>query len=223
MKKLRAPNLKPIGQGFLIAVCGIDGSGKSTLAHQLAANIAAEGVNSLALSPLKGDADFVAGVRLAMAAVASSGRTAESDDADFLSSYFSYALASEVHRRAVPALQAGEAVVCDRYLWSHLANQKVFGQDLEGFQGLFETLPRPDLTFWLRVPVAVALQRVSTRSRPGVGDNPDFLASVETAFAELSAGNDFVPLDGVAPKEEVFREAWRQVLAHHSWARAKRS
>jgi dTMP kinase len=193
-------------EGFLVAVCGVDGSGKSTLARGLVERLRAQGEEALLLRPLAGDPEFVQGVRTAMEAAGSTGWRTREGNVDFLAAYFGYALAANVHRCVVPALQEGAVVVCDRYLWSHLANQRAFGHDLEDFAALFATLPTPDLTLWTEVPPTVALARVARRAKPGVGDNLPFVRRTRREFERLAEEHGFVRVDATRPKETVLEE-----------------
>jgi dTMP kinase len=192
--------------GFLLAVCGIDGSGKSTLARGIVERLRAKGGEAVLLRPLAGDPEFVRGVRTAMEAAGSTGWRTREGDVDFLAAYFGYALAANVHERVVPLLDAGAVVVCDRYLWSHLANQRAFGHDLEEFAPLFATLPAPDLTLWMEVPPAVAIERVARRATRGVGDNLPFIRRAHREFERLAEEHGFVRLDATRPKETVLAE-----------------
>ncbi len=68
-----------------------------------------------------------------------------------------------------PALAAGHAVICDRYLGSSLAFQVVDGAG--GFDAAWlldaNRFARvPDLTIWLDVPVDLALERIDARGIP---------------------------------------------------------
>ena len=68
-----------------------------------------------------------------------------------------------------PALAAGHAVICDRYLGSSLAFQVVDGAG--GIDGPWLLAANrfarvPDVTIWLDVPVELALQRIDARGIP---------------------------------------------------------
>ena len=103
------------------------------------------------------------------------------------------ARAEHVARTIRPALDAGRWVVCDRYFDSTMAYQG-FGQGAERRQ--IATLSQmldltPDLTLVLDVPVAVSLQRLS--SRASAADRYErlgapFFTRIRDGFLAVAAG-----------------------------------
>lgn len=173
--------------GFLVSVDGIDGSGKSTLVQLAASTLRECGVACKVVKPLVGDGVFVGAVRSALehsrsVAVEPTGPV----DCDFLSTYFTHVLLAKAWMEIRPALLRGEVVLCDRYVWSHIANQTAFGNDVSIFSALLATLPAPDLRVVVDVPVDVALARISRRHRRGVGDSESFLASVRNSLLDAA-------------------------------------
>jgi len=74
--------------------------------------------------------------------------------------------AEHVERVIRPGLEGGKVILCERYSDSTLAYQ-VYGKNFPRW--IVEEIsaggrfPRPDLTFWLDVPVGVALGRIVAR------------------------------------------------------------
>lgn len=67
-----------------------------------------------------------------------------------------------VQRLILPNTESGHVVLTDRYLHSSLAYQSLV-LPLERVYTLNETFPAPDTTYYLKIPVEVALKRLSAR------------------------------------------------------------
>jgi dTMP kinase len=86
---------------------------------------------------------------------------------------------AELVRRTIrPALAAGEMVLCDRFYDSTTAYQAGGrGLDASAVRSVIDFAvgdTRPDLTLWLRVPRAMALQRLAQRSAVGAPPGRSF-------------------------------------------------
>jgi dTMP kinase len=185
--------------GRFIALEGGEGCGKSTQAQRLAEHLGArltrepggtpagERLRDIVLDPATGDLDFRAEVLLIAAA-----------------------RADHVAQVIRPALDAGQDVVCDRYIASSLAYQG-HGRGLPvaevalvndwGTGGL-----RPDLTVLLDVPEAVAAERMGTAldRLEAVGDG--FHQRVAEGYRTLADQDPdgWVVVDGAGTVDEVF-------------------
>ena len=63
------------------------------------------------------------------------------------------------------ALKEGKVVICDRYFYSCLANLRARGYTKDKWiYEISKEIPKPDLSFFLDVPVDIAIDRV--RQRP---------------------------------------------------------
>ena len=67
-----------------------------------------------------------------------------------------------IQRLIVPKTESGHVVLTDRYLHSSLAYQSLV-LPLERVYTLNESFPAPDTTYYLQIPVEIALQRLSAR------------------------------------------------------------
>lgn len=101
-----------------------------------------------------------------------------------------------------PALQSGRDVVCDRYLYSSLAYQG-FGRGLpvEEVRHLSEWATEgllPDVVVLLRVPAAVAAERLGAELDRFEGEGDGFHERVDEGFAAFAASEPerFVVIDG---------------------------
>ncbi|MCU1496878.1 MAG: putative thymidylate kinase [Acidimicrobiales bacterium] len=188
---------------MLVTTSGIDGAGKSTFAAGLAAHLRATGRSVTTFAPLIGDRAFTKALR---DLPAPSPRP--DTGADFLSEYFSRVLVVNGTGPVAEALAAGEVVICDRYLRSHLANQRAFGQDLRHLAPLFDLLPAPTMDFDLHLPVETAMERIAARADRGVGDTAAFLGRVAEYLDADTGRADVVRLDAtLAPDQLVERAA----------------
>jgi len=197
-----------------IAVEGPDGAGKTTQARRLAARLRRAGRRVTALREPGGTptGERIRGVLLDRRLAAMCPWT----------ELFLY-MASRcqlVEERVVPALCAGRAVVCDRFLLSSVVYQGLAGgiggrQVVDLARAAFGGW-MPDLTVILDVPAGEGLRR-SRRDRPpdrveakGSGYaarvRRGFLQAVRTGLAGRA-----VVLDGRRPPGQVAEAVWREV------------
>jgi dTMP kinase len=117
-----------------------------------------------------------------------------------------------------PALAAGEVVVCDRFCDSTLAYQG-YGRDLDldavrelnerGAHGLV-----PDLTIVLDLPVALGIERATTRGADRLeSEDAAFHERVREGFLAIAAGEPgrVRVVQAVGAPEEVADAIWRHV------------
>ena len=134
---------------------------------------------------------------------------------------FVAARAQHVRETILPALEAGQWVLCDRFTDATLAYQG-FGRGIDA--GLIKTLNAfsalsvtPKMTLLLDLPVSTALTRAKRRaagSTPETAEdrfeheNLDFHARIRKGYLSLAAGEPerFRIIDGAADVETVHRE-----------------
>jgi dTMP kinase len=147
--------------GKFVVICGMDGAGKTTVVEALDRHISNSGfdvlvtrqpTNEVRKHPLferyiyqpesRGSIDYRAVVCLL-----SSDRL------------------QHVHEVIKPALARGCVVICDRYIFSALAELRARGfGDQSWFLELCSQFPRPDLVFLLRAPLDILIARIRARS-----------------------------------------------------------
>jgi dTMP kinase len=137
--------------GKLIVVEGIDGSGKSTQLTLLHRWLVSQGHkvfftewNSSAL------------VRRAMRR----GKKKDLLTPTTFSLLHAVDFADRLNYKIVPPLKAGMIVLADRYAYTAFARDVARGVHPEWVREVYSFAPRPDLAFYFRVPIDVALDRL---------------------------------------------------------------
>ena len=178
--------------GRFIVLEGIDGSGKTEQTRRLAAWLRAQGHRVVST---REPTDGAFGRRYRAWA-----RGELEASADEVLGFFLEDRREHLKTVIRPALARGEFVVCDRYVASTLAYQAAQGLDRERLRALFATpeFPVPDLVIWLRVPVALALQRMGDTATERF-ERADFLARVDAEYARLG----LEPLDASGTADQV--------------------
>lgn len=175
--------------GLFISLEGGEGVGKSTQTVRLAAALEARGLHVVVTREPGGSegAEAIRGLLM------QGEVTRWSPHAEAL--LFAAARADHVEKRIRPALEAGQWVLCDRYIDSTRAYQG--GQGIDdaailalhafGSKGLL-----PDRTLLLSLPEGAGEERALARDR-GVADRfgargPEFHAQVAAAFERIADG-----------------------------------
>jgi dTMP kinase len=123
-----------------------------------------------------------------------------------------------------PALERGEAVVCDRFADSTLAHQGYGGGvPLPALQWLIDFATDglvPDLTVVLDVEPELGIRRRNEAYRSGLGEfnridgrNLDYHRRVRAGYLDLAARapERYLIVDGTAPQDDVFVRIWERV------------
>lgn len=97
----------------------------------------------------------------------------------------------------VPALKEGKFVICDRYIFTSLANMLARGYTKEKwFFNVAKNLLRPNITFLSYVPADTAIERI--KQRPEECErflDEELLRKVSKQFCAMAKREDFTVLD----------------------------
>jgi dTMP kinase len=195
-------------QGKFITFEGIDGSGKSTQLRMLASDLRLKGYNVLTTVEPGGTP---LGRRLREAFLETEENV--SPMAELL--LFAADRSQHVELLIKPSLAEGKIVISDRYADSTFVYQgagrgfdeKIVNQAIELATGGL----KPDLTLFFDLPVAIALERLQTRTMKGETKNRmdkekfEFYERVRKAYLELAEKekNRFRIIDGTKSISEI--------------------
>ncbi len=204
--------------GRLIIVEGIDGSGKSTQIQLLRRWL--DSMNHDVFFTEWNSADLVK-------KTTKKGKK----DRSLTPTTFSLLHATDFAHRLVsnilPPLKAGMIVLADRYIFTAYARDYVRGCDREWVRKVYRFAPKPDISFYFRVPIEVSLRRILS-SRPVLKDfeagmdmnlHPDrsesfriFQGRILDEYDRMSRENEFVVIDATASIADQQRQV-RSVVA----------
>lgn len=202
---LRAHN----APGLLITFCGLDGCGKTTQIALLKAYLESR---DLPVSLTKQPTDFVRKSDIFRTYMDSPVHDAF--DYRALSLLCASDRVQHSNRVIRPLLVEGGVVISDRYYYSCLANLRARGYEQDRWiYDIARSIPRPDLAFFLDVPVEIAVARV--RRRPEEREryiDMELQYRLREQYRILAEENGGILLDSTRSPEETFREIRRAVL-----------
>ncbi len=119
--------------------------------------------------------------------------------------------ADRCERQILPLLQGGYLVLADRYIYTAFARDTARGCSPEWLRNLYRFAPLPDLTFYFRAPLEVAVNRILS-GRPklkyyeagmDLGLSFDraesfrvFQGMIMSEYDRMAEGDNFVVMDG---------------------------
>lgn len=189
-------------QGILIAIEGIDGSGKSTLAHNVSTTLQQQGFDTVQTKE-PGASELGKEVRKLI----QTQIIPLSPRAEYL--LFAADRAQHFAELIIPALAQKKLIISDRMADSSLAYQGYGnGLDLEMLRIINSWTMNnivPDITIFVRVPVAIALERAKNRGPLSAYEKREhFLHNVAAGFEELYKNRtDVIIVDGTQSQESL--------------------
>lgn len=200
-------------KGYLISFEGIDGSGKSTLARNLESTLAQKGIITL-LTKEPGGTELGKSLRQ----ILQTQSTPVCDQAEYL--LFAADRAQHFKSLIIPALQDGTVVIADRLADSSLAYQG-YGRGVD--KAMINHVNKwvmqdvvPNLTIYLSIDPAVALDRVRQRNEQLTAfeqQKYEFWQRVTQGYEEIfAARNNVVTLDGTLSQQTLCQLAVQEVL-----------
>jgi dTMP kinase len=166
--------------GILIAFDGIDGAGKTTQVLLLKSALERLG-EAVVVSKEPTDGEW--GQKLRDSAL--TGRLPFDEELDT----FIRDRQDHLSRKILPALQAGNVVILDRYFYSTIAYQGILVEDHTAIEQRIraDVLP-PDAAFWMDLPADVAVNRVISRDgRPNLFERQEDLDKAGKIFRSIAA------------------------------------
>ncbi len=157
VEQLLAPHSYP---GRLMVVEGVDGSGKSTQIRLLHRWLEAQGYHVYFTE--WNSADLVR-------SVTKKGKKKRTLTPTTFSLLHATDFAQRLVSNILPPLKAGMIVLADRYVFTAFARDTVRGCDRGWVRKVYGFAPRPDISFYFRVPINMALKRI-TMSRQVLKD-----------------------------------------------------
>lgn len=145
--------------GVLITFCGLDGCGKTTMINKSVAELK----KTINIFTTKQPTDFVRTTGIFRTYMDSPNHDAY--EYRSLSLLAASDRVQHVNKVIVPAMKNGQVVISDRYYYSCLANllARGYGND-EWIYEISESIVKPDISFFLDVPVDIAVSRVRKRA-----------------------------------------------------------
>jgi dTMP kinase len=206
---------KPLYEGRLISVEGIDGSGKTTLAKCITQELEEQGFKTL-FTQEPGGTDLGTTLRH----ILHTQKAHVCDTAEFL--LFAADRAQHFHQIIVPALQDGMIVISDRLADSSLAYQG-YGRELD--RTMITTINQwamqdinPDITFFLHIDPDQALSRVLGRKEELTSfeqEKLNFWHRVADGYEKIFASRtNVIMLDATQSQETLCKQAMQALLKH---------
>jgi dTMP kinase len=204
-------------QGMLIAVEGVDGSGKSTQIHLLDKWLRQAG--RLVFSTEWNSSEIVK-------EITSKGKKKELLTPTTFSLLHATDFADRYERKILPLLRAGYVVLADRYIYTAYARDAARGCSPPWVRKLYSFAMKPDIVFYFRVPLDIALSRILI-GRPklkyyeaGMDLNLSndvyesyriFQRMIVEQYDGMSEKEDFTVIDGTLPIEDQQRRVRERV------------
>lgn len=158
---MRKLNMRPNQtNGLLISFCGLDGCGKTTMIKRLVSEFEQQNKNVFLT---KQPTDFVRKSDIFRTYMDCPDHNAF--DYRSLSLLAASDRVQHANRIIEPEMDEGKIVVSDRYFYSCLANLRARGFEKDKWiYEIAESIVKPDIAFFLDVPVETAIKRVRSRA-----------------------------------------------------------
>lgn len=211
---------KPHGyEGFLIVVEGTDGSGRSSQVNLLSQYIK--------------DKCYGCTVSQWKTSRLISGVINEAKERNLLNTTtYSLLYAADytdrLENEIIPALKAGFVVLMDRYIYTAYVRDSVRGHDINWVKNLYSFAPKPDLVFYLDVPVDILIKRLIAKNGAldyfeagrDIALSTDIYNSFEiyqkrclSEYKKLIKEYNFIELDGTKTPDVIHKEIKKYVEA----------
>ena len=198
---MKSLNMRPnTTSGFLFTFCGLDGCGKTTMIKRIKEYLEKEYGVFLTKQPTNAvrESDIF---RTYM-----DNPNHDAYDYRSLSLLAASDRVQHTNKVILPRIEAGEIVISDRYFYSCLANLRARGYEKDKWiYEVAESMVKPDVAFFLDVPVETAVKRV--RRRPEEKDryiDMDLQYKLRDEYIKICKANNGVLISTEMPKEECY-------------------
>jgi dTMP kinase len=211
--------------GKLIIVEGIDGSGKSTQLLLLKKWLESKGLNVFFTEWNSSEL---------VRETTRRGKKNKTLTPTTFSLLHATDFASRLYHEILPPLKAGMVVLADRYVYTAFARDAVRGVSREWVRKLYNFAIRPDLAFYYRVPIEVAIHRLLGGTRAqlkyyeagmDMGLSPDvtesfrlFQSRILTEYDKLVDEYGLITMDatkGIEAQQTDMRNIVSKALEHY--------
>jgi dTMP kinase len=193
--------------GILIAIDGIDGAGKTTQVDLLKAAFEHTG-ETVVVSKEPTDGKW--GQKLRDSAL--KGRLPFDEELDL----FIRDRQDHLTNKIIPALEAGNIVILDRYFYSTIAYQGILVENRDTIvDRIRANVLEPDAAFWLDLPADLAVHRVTARDgKPNLFEKQEDLAKAGEVFrATAEVDSVLQRLDATMSAELLHEEIIQKLIA----------
>lgn len=198
--------------GILISIEGVDGSGKSTLAHNLKQSLMKHNV-PVVLTKEPGGSTLSTQLR----EILQTQPTPLESKAEFL--LFAADRAQHFHDVILPNVQQNKIVISDRMADSSVVYQGYGrGLDIQMIRTINNwamQCTHPDITFYIKIPLIVAKQRIAQRKELSVFEKKDehFLKKLIDGFDTIFKDKKHaILLDGTQDQETLTNQATEIIM-----------
>ena len=196
-----------MSKGKLIAIEGIDKSGKTTLAHLLAEELSSKGLRVIVTyEPWHPKITEVI-----------NEATSKGVDGEVETLLFAADRLLHVRRLILPALESGEWVITDRYVYSSIAYQTARGADRQWVEEVNKYAVEPDVTILLDMDPELSLRRKGGNRLQGL-ERTEYLERIRRVYLELAKEYGFLVLDARMDKKSLVRRVM-VFLREKGWIR----
>ena len=184
-------------EGVFVCIEGLDASGKTTHAHRLVLNLRRKSLHAIyTTEPSRGEiGGFIRTYIL---------QRKRRIPIVVETLLFAADRIDHMEKEIKPALEKGNIVVSDRYVYSSLAYQGAAGLDLKWIKEINRLALLPDLAIYIDVPPDVAVKRM--RRRKSVMERLETQRKVQEVYMQFVKNEELVPVDGNRRKEKVAKD-----------------
>ena len=187
-----------IRKGCFVCIEGLDGSGKSTQARLLAERLQKTRRVLLTVEPSRGRI----GTFIRQSYLYGENRLSSVVEALL----FAADRVDHVQNEIAPALETGDVVISDRYVYSSLAYQGAAGLSLEWIEKVNSHALRPDIALFLDVDLGTVMKRL--KPRKSIMENLETQERVRGYYLDLVKVGLLRRVDGNRVKSEIAEETF---------------